>query len=161
MTNEFNEAIKHYAKIMKVSEKEAREDAESTIKLYMETEQWPREFAESSWIEDTMDMTMEEMDEKEKTAKANAPKIYAKSTAVDAFGKKRERVRKPNEDKRAIVGYVAAALELASVDAGVEGTMLEGIQTITTSNVERQIDFVMNGVNYSITLTAHRAPKAK
>lgn len=154
MTNEFNEAIKHYAKIMKVSEKEAREDAESTIKLYMETEQWPREFAESSWIEDTMDMTMKEMDEKEKTAKANAPKIYAKSTAVDAFGKKRERVRKPNEDKRAIVSYVAAALELTSV----EGIALEGI---TTSNVERQIDFVMNGVNYSITLTAHRAPKAK
>ena len=52
---EFKEAIKAYAKMMGVSESEAKQDAEATIKMWMTTEGMTREFAEASWIEEQED----------------------------------------------------------------------------------------------------------
>lgn len=60
-------------------------------------------------------------------------------------GKERKPVeRKPNEDKRKLI----ATLETSVHDLGAQIT-----------NPERQIDFIYNGVEYSVTLTAHRAKK--
>lgn len=80
-------------------------------------------------------------------------KDLRKGRAVNAYGKEVKRERKPNEDKREIIDTVAQ--NLARV-YGPEGEKPEGV---TVTNVERQIDFLYRGVNYSITLTAHRPPK--
>lgn len=80
-------------------------------------------------------------------------KELRKGRAVNAYGKEVKRERKPNEDKREIINTVAQ--NLARV-YGPEGEKPEGV---TVTNVERQIDFLYRGVNYSITLTAHRPPK--
>lgn len=82
-------------------------------------------------------------------------KELRKGRAVNAYGKEVKRERKPNEDKREIIDTVAQ--NLARI-YGPDGEKPEGI---TVTNVERQIDFLYRGVNYSITLTAHRPPKTK
>ena len=88
----------------------------------------------------------EEMDfdlppEKQKVVK-EMTKVGTRKT-----GDKVERKRKPNEDKRAIMQ------ELFDHFSGMPDCVL--------SNIERQVDFTFNGVRYSVTLTAHRAPKEK
>lgn len=54
-------------------------------------------------------------------------------------------VRKENPDKQEIVQTLADAL--AKYEA------------VEISNKERQVDFILNGVSYSVTLIAHRPPK--
>lgn len=60
------------------------------------------------------------------------------------------------EDKRAIINAFLTAMEAWHHDEDnpvAEATDFEVI------NPERQIDFDLNGVKYSITLTAHRPKK--
>ena len=73
--------------------------------------------------------------------------------AVDAYGKERKRERKENHDKRFIISVLHEAMQATGEHAplGDGGTVI---------NPERQIDFTLNGVAYSITLTAHRPKKA-
>lgn len=80
---------------------------------------------------------------------AEKQKVVKEMTKVGTrkTGEKVERKRKPNEDKRAIMQ------ELFDHFSGMPGC--------TLSNIERQVDFTFNGVQYSVTLTAHRPPKAK
>ena len=82
-------------------------------------------------------------------------KSVRKGKAVDAYGKEHKRERKPNQDKRDIIAalYDGLLSYLADDD-------LNGLQTADMMNVERQIDFLWKGVQYSVTLTAHRPPKA-
>ena len=68
------------------------------------------------------------------------------ATGTRKVNGKVERKRKPNEDKRAIMQ------ELFDHFSGMPDCVL--------SNIERQVDFTFNGVQYSVTLTAHRPPKA-
>ena len=75
--------------------------------------------------------------------------------AVNAYGKEVKRERKPNEDKREIISTIAQNLMRVY---GPEGEKPEGVEVV---NVERQIDFLYRGTHYSVTLTAHRPPKAK
>lgn len=146
MSDEMRSAIKFYAKAMHMSEQEAKEDAEGAIKLYMkDNPTWTREFAEASWIEETMDIDAAEMDEVEKQAKENKPKLHARSAQYD--GQKAKHERKPNDVKRELVNMLAAAIRDNDIDVNIV-------------NIERQIDFVVDGVSYSVTLTAHRPPKA-
>jgi hypothetical protein len=74
--------------------------------------------------------------------------------AVNAYGKQVKRERKPNEDKRFIIAVLHEAMQATGEHAplGDGGTVV---------NPERQIDFELNGVKYSLTLTAHRPPKTK
>lgn len=145
---DFKEAIKAYAKAMKVSEAEAKGDAERTIKQWMVKKGYTREFAEASWIEEQEDLNPQELDEMEKKAKAcGATKVNARREVVDPAGKKKTRERKPNEDKRLLVDCLFDALK-----------EFDSCQVI---NPERQVDFMLNGVAYSVTLTAHRPPKDK
>lgn len=85
------------------------------------------------------DLTPEQ--EKE-SRKANRPRA---TKSVDAYGKERKRERKPNEDKRLLVDCLRDALQ--------------DFDDCEVVNPERQVDFTLNGVHYSVTLTAHRKPK--
>ena len=85
------------------------------------------------------DLTPEQQAESQKARKGMA-------RAVNAYGKEVKRERKPNEAKRELVQAIAEALTAYGAQV---------------SNPERQVDFTWQGVAYSVTLTAHRPPKAK
>ena len=87
------------------------------------------------------DLTPEQ--EKE-SRKANRPKSHK---VVDPSGKAKTRERKPNEDKRLLIDCLRDAVQ--------------DFDNCEVVNPERQVDFYLNGVHYSVTLTAHRPPKAK
>ena len=105
-----------------------------------------REEAEAAILEDREDIETPEMKEMAKGAKENGS-LRTGEHSVDAYGRKRTRERKPNEDKRLIIDCLKDTL--ADFD------------NCEVVNAERQIDFHLNGVHYSVTLTAHRPPKGK
>ena len=108
---EFKEAIKAYAKMMGVSESEAKQDAEATIKMWMTTEGMTREFAEASWIEEQEDADPELLKAMEKQAKeSGATKVKAKRAPNYSLEGQKKRERKPNEEKRDLIAYVAHAM---------------------------------------------------
>lgn len=112
-----------------------------------------REEADCVWYDEQVDHgEATEYDltaEQEKVAK-EAMKGMAR--AVNAYGKEVKRERKPNEAKRFIISVLYEAMQptMEHAPLGDGGTIV---------NPERQIDFEMDGVKYSITLTAHRPPK--
>lgn len=62
-----------------------------------------------------------------------------------------ERKRKPNDTKRTIISWVKTLFE---------GFALNGkVTNVIVSNVERSIDFEMDGKQYTLSLTEHRPPK--
>ena len=106
-----------------------------------------REKAEDAWWTNDIDHdrpTPFDLTPEQEKASQEARKGMAR--AVNAYGKEVKRVRKPNEPKRVIVEALAKALS----DVG---------ENVTVSNIERQVDFTLGGVSYSVTLTAHRPPK--
>ena len=106
-----------------------------------------REEAEQCVLDDRADIETPEMLEMRKKAeKAGLLKIQAR--AVDAYGKKHKRERKPNLTKREIIQTIAEGME-------------ELPDSMTVINPERQIDFWLDGNHYSLTLTQHRPPKNK
>lgn len=154
---DFKQAIKAYALMMGVSESEAREDAERTIKAWMEHDHMTREFAEASWIEEQEDADPELLKQMEKRAKeSGATKVKAQRTPANySLEGKPKRERKPNEEKRDVIAYVAHAL--GECDHYEE----DFAQTVEIVNIERQIDFKIGENHYSLTLTCHRKPKEK
>lgn len=151
---ELKEAIKAYAKMMGVSESEAKQDAEATIKMWMTTEGMTREFAEASWIEEQEDADPELLKQMEKQAKeSGATKVKAKRAPNYSLEGQKKRERKPNEEKRDLIAYVAHAMgECDHFDENFA-------QTVEIVNIERQIDFKVGENHYSLTLTCHRKPK--
>ena len=67
--------------------------------------------------------------------------------AVDAFGKKRVVERKADEDKRTLINLLYSTLHSAD-DPSCEN--------IEITNLERQIDFKMNGRRFRLVLSAPR-----
>lgn len=155
---DFKEAIKAYAKMMKVSETEAKQDAEATIKVWMKSEGMTREFAEASWIEEQEDASEEQINALEKKAKENgATKVKARKAPNYSLEGQKKRERKPNEEKRAIIAALASSLsDFHRLD---EEELISLIECVETVNVERQIDFKIGENCYSLTLTCHRKPK--
>lgn len=148
---DFKEAIKAYAKMMGVSESEAKQDAEATIKMWMTTEGMTREFAEASWIEEQEDADPELLKEMEKKAKdSGATKVKAKRAPNYSLEGQKKRERKPNEEKRLII------TELWHFFVTNAQISAENAETV---NPERQIDFKIGENHYSVTLTCHRKPK--
>lgn len=150
---DFKQAIKAYALMMGVSESEAREDAERTIKAWMEHDHMTREFAEASWIEEQEDADPELLKQMEKRAKeSGATKVKAQRTPANySLEGKPKRERKPNEEKRELIRLLALAV------AG----WTDLAEEVTTENPERQVDFHVGENHYSLTLTCHRKPKEK
>lgn len=144
---EFKEAIKAYAKMMGVSESEAKQDAEATIKMWMTTEGMTREFAEASWIEEQEDADPELLKQMEKQAKeSGATKVKAKRAPNYSLEGQKKRERTPNEEKREIIEIFGE-------------TAKNSFDNVEIVNVERQIDFIIGENHYSLTLTCHRKPK--
>ena len=141
------QAIQAHAQILDLSLNEAKADAEAIIQEMMKSEKVSREFAEATFIEDVEDANPNEIKELEQKAKQNGTlKIGAR---LNAENKKGTRERKPNNDKRTLFK-----------------ALHNGLTTVTTNvtvkeNEEHKIDFNWNGVDYTVTLTAHRTPKAK
>ncbi len=101
--------------------------------------------AESAWWDIQVDKgnpTPYDQTIEQKAATKSVMQGMARS--VNAYGKTVERKRKPNDDKRHIMEILHAAIPDAEL-----------------TNIERQLDFIYNGVSYSVTLTAHRPPKTK
>lgn len=81
------------------------------------------------------DLTKEQMKNARKLVRATSQKPRAKVNSV----------RKENPVKQEIITALANALK--------------GYDNVTITNAERAIDFTVDGVNYTVTLTAHRAKK--
>lgn len=90
-------------------------------------------------------------EEQEKTVKEITKGMARKQNTVDAFGKKRTRERKPNENKRWFIDTMRVLFEGLAQNGDIE--------TIEVSNAERSIDLTKDGKHYTITLTEHRPPK--
>ena len=155
---EFKEAIKAYAKMMGVSESEAKQDAEATIKMWMTTEGMTREFAEASWIEEQEDADPELLKQMEKQAKeSGATKVKAKRAPNYSLEGQKKRERKPNEEKRSLIEQIASAM--GSFHHMDEENPASGVDLVEIVNPEREITFKIGENCYSLTLTCHRKPK--
>ena len=88
----------------------------------------------------------------EQQKQVKAMRKNAKSeNSVNAYGKAVKRERKPNEIKRWI---------MANVKTLFEGLALNGkCGAIDLSNVERALDFTVDGRHFTLTLTEHRKTK--
>ena len=83
--------------------------------------------------------------------KAVTRKMTQARSAVNAYGKKVTRERKPNEVKRWIIERVKILCE---------GWELNGdALNVNVTNLERTIDFEIDGRAFTLTLTEHRKPK--
>lgn len=148
---DFKEAIKKYAMAYKVSEKEAREDAERLIASWMKNDGYTREFAEATYIEDQEDLDVAELDRMEKQAKkSGVTKVKAKRAPNYSLEGQKKRERKPNEEKREIIQDLNGFLVNHCQDY---------ISLVEIANVEREITFKIGENVYSLTLTCHRKPK--
>ena len=111
-----------------------------------------REQADCAWydqeVEKGVDTEYDLTKEQEQVSKE-----LRKGRAIDAYGKERKRERKENHDKRFIISVLHEAMQAT----GEHAPLGDGGIVV---NPERQIDFNLNGVAYTITLTAHR-PKKK
>ena len=74
--------------------------------------------------------------------------------AVNAYGKKVQRERKADEDKRAIVGRIVSALE--NWFQSDQYCTFSACTEINVINAEREIEFMHNGKKYKIVLSAPR-----
>lgn len=82
----------------------------------------------------------------------NAKEVRRKmAKAVDAYGKQTKRERKPNENKRTIIGWLKALFEGFEMNGKISDLMI--------SNEERSLDFTLDGKSYTLTLTEHRPKK--
>ena len=82
--------------------------------------------------------------------KAVVKEMKNTARAVDAFGKKREIHRQPDEVKRL---FVQKIFEM------VNGT--EGATEVTIANIEREVDFKYDGKDYYITFSFRRGKHKK
>ena len=152
MFETLQDAIKHYAKCMKCSPSEAKEDAEREIALMMEKEGYSREFAEATWMEEQEELDCAELDKMDKEAKKNgATKVVAQS---EDKPKQKRAPRKPNEEKRALIEAITSALE--SLHYLDEEEIASHVEDVAIVNHEREISFQIFDHEYSLTLTQRR-----
>lgn len=126
---------------------------EKWIQSTMKTLDLTREEALEMWCDDNdIDMgKAKEFDldpEKQKVVK-QMTKAGGKARATE----NKPRERKPNEEKREIIKYLAYSL--GECDKFGEN-FAESVETV---NVEREITFKIGENAYSLTLTLHRKPK--
>lgn len=153
MFETLQDAIKHYAKCMGCTIKEAKEDAEREITQQMKLEGCSRDFAEATWMENQEELDAAELDKLEKEAKKNgATKVVAQS---EDKPKQKRAPRKPNEEKRNLISAISAFLEgLHRLEEDSPN-----VEEVQTPNAEREISFKVGENEYSLTLTCHRKKK--
>lgn len=120
-------------------------EKEKAIADYMKKLDLTREEAEQLWLDDNSDFESDEMREmREKARKNGTAKVTARSV-TDPAGKTKTRERKPNEDKRFLIDCL--------------NDTFKDFDDFNISNPEREVTFNLNGIRYSVTLTAHRKKK--
>ena len=108
-----------------------------------------REQADCAWYDEQVDHgEATEYDLTAEQEKVSKEAMKGMARAVNAYGKEVKRERKENPDKRYLIACLKMGLTDCIADCDPE-----------VVNPERQIDFEFGGVNYSVTLTAHRKPK--
>lgn len=137
-------------------EKKIQYPTNEWLEKYVEKHDCGLEDAECAWWDAQIDKgnpTPYDLDEEgEKNVKEITKGMARKvQNTVDAFGKKRTRERKPNENKRWIIDNLRVLFEGFALNGSVEN--------VQVSNVERSVDFTKDGRHYTITLTEHRPPK--
>lgn len=111
----------------------------------------------------TLNITLEEAKQLQETDKAidRGAKLFELPPELEAGARKARRAdrkkpvavkreRKPDEDKRWLIQYLAVALEDADCDLD---TNLENIVVV---NPEREMEFTYNGIKYRLTLMRPR-----
>lgn len=87
------------------------------------------------------DLTDQQMKNSKEATKCKRPPCYSLENA-----KKRE--RKPNEDKRMIIEHLHQSI-----------MKNEKFENAIVTNIEKKIDFELNGNTYTIDVICHRKPK--
>ncbi len=105
-----------------------------------------REEAEKLYIDDHSDEVLPEVQEMENKAKKMGRR-YEKS---DKTRKPAQRNIKPDFDKQALVNYLYNSLQ------SVGGL---NVYSVEIKNPQKEITFLMNGQEYSVSLTRHRPKK--
>lgn len=115
---------------------------EETIKKYMEKLDLSFQEALSLWEDEQEDNLPELTPEQKAVAKEMAQADRKKENAP------RKRERKPDEDKRGLIYYLAFHLA-------------DGLaENVNTTNPEREIEFDYNGNRYRLTLSKPRKEKS-
>ena len=99
------------------------------------------------WLDDHDYTTNEEQEQLED--KAKNVKINHDAQAVKEKKATRKREKKENQTKKAIISALFDALN----------EKLDDISSVSIRNDEKYIDFVLNNVEYTINLVAHRPKK--
>lgn len=114
---------------------------EKTIQLYMSKLDLSREEAEQMWLDEQEDNLPELTAEQKKVVKEMSQADRKKETTP------RKRERKPDEDKRTLIGIINNYLQI------------EEATSVTVINPEREIEFNYNGNKYRLTLSKPRKEK--
>ena len=117
-------------------------EKEQEIQRHMQVLGLTREQAEQLWEDDNSDYVSEEMAEMERKAKAN--RRYEQSDKPRAKAKREVKV---DEEKVKIIDFLMRVLADSDVSQ------------LEVKNPQREIAFQLNGEDYSLTLTKHRAKK--
>lgn len=115
---------------------------EQEIQKHIELLGLTREQAEQLWEEDNADYVSEEMAEMERKAKAN--RRYEQSDKPRAKAKREVKI---DEEKVKIINFLMRVLADSDVSQ------------LEVKNPQREVTFQLNGADYSLTLTKHRAKK--
>lgn len=117
-------------------------DKEKAIQNYMKSLGISREDAEQLWEDDQADYIGEQGEEM--TLKAKEIRRYEQSAEKK---ERKPREKKLDEDKVKIINF----LQRVMTDSDA--------LNIEIKNEQREITFIFNGAEYSLTLTKHRPPK--
>ena len=115
---------------------------EQEIQRHMQVLGLTREQAEQLWEDDNSDYVSEEMAEMERKAKAN--RRYEQSDKPRAKAKREPKI---DQEKVKIIDFLMRVLADSDVSQ------------LEVKNPQREIAFQLNGEDYSLTLTKHRAKK--
>lgn len=115
---------------------------EQEIQKHMQVLGLTREQAEQLWEDDNSDFVSEEMAEMERKAKAN--RRYEQSDKPRAKAKREVKI---DEEKVKIIDFLMQVFAVSDVSQ------------LEVKNPQREIAFQLNGADYSLTLTKHRAKK--
>ena len=119
------------------------------LEKYVTTQNVSLEDAECAWWDMQIDKgnptPYDLTEEEEKNVKAVTKGMAKSQKAVNAYGQKVKRERKPNENKREIIAVLAEALAV--------------YENCTITNIERSVDFTIGDKHYTVNLTEHRAKK--
>lgn len=116
-------------------------DKEQAILNYMKNLDISREEAEQLWLDDKEDFIGEEAEEM--TKKAKSIKRYEQADKTE----KKTKVKKLDEEKVKIISLLFEMLQ---------DTQEMCFQDLTIKNEQKEITFILNGNDYSLSLTKHK-----